>query len=97
MDIRFFFFFKQKTAYELRISDCSLDVCSSDLSLLPSRRGNPPPDAPHCRPSAPASPPCPPLPAPPAAAPAAPALASRSEERRAGKECASPCRSRWSP
>src|SRR3546814_3189107 len=25
------FFFKQKTAYELRISDCSSDVCSSDL------------------------------------------------------------------
>src|SRR3546814_19113263 len=27
----FFFFFKQKTAYELRISDWSSDVCSSDL------------------------------------------------------------------
>src|SRR3546814_7737886 len=27
-----FFFFKQKTAYELRISDWSSDVCSSDLS-----------------------------------------------------------------
>src|SRR3546814_8314963 len=27
----FFFFFKQKTAYEMRISDWSLDVCSSDL------------------------------------------------------------------
>src|SRR3546814_16758350 len=26
-----FFFFKQKTAYEMRISDWSLDVCSSDL------------------------------------------------------------------
>src|SRR3546814_3334752 len=26
-----FFFFKQKTAYELRISDWSSDVCSSDL------------------------------------------------------------------
>src|SRR3546814_2222450 len=30
----FFFFFKQKTAYEMRISDWSSDVCSSDL---PSR------------------------------------------------------------
>src|SRR3546814_9869134 len=30
----FFFFFKQKTAYERRISDWSSDVCSSDL--LPS-------------------------------------------------------------
>src|SRR3546814_4005365 len=28
-----FFFFKQKTAYEMRISDCSSDVCSSDLRL----------------------------------------------------------------
>src|SRR3546814_6050745 len=27
----FFFFFKQKTAYEFRISDWSSDVCSSDL------------------------------------------------------------------
>src|SRR3546814_9287086 len=31
MIILFFFFFKQKTAYELRISDWSSDVCSSDL------------------------------------------------------------------
>src|SRR3546814_2552350 len=29
----FFFFFKQKTAYEMRISDWSSDVCSSDLGL----------------------------------------------------------------
>src|SRR3546814_4402724 len=29
-----FFFFKQKTAYEMRISDWSSDVCSSDLSRL---------------------------------------------------------------
>src|SRR3546814_3067175 len=28
-----FFFFKQKTAYEMRISDWSSDVCSSDLQL----------------------------------------------------------------
>src|SRR3546814_2658093 len=37
-----FFFFKQKTAYEMRISDWSSDVCSSDLmrrrSLMPVRR-----------------------------------------------------------
>src|SRR3546814_16282211 len=32
-----FFFFKQKTAYEMRISDWSSDVCSSDLaSVLPA-------------------------------------------------------------
>src|SRR3546814_4447876 len=30
-----FFFFKQKTAYEMRISDWSSDVCSSDLSESP--------------------------------------------------------------
>src|SRR3546814_479646 len=29
----FFFFFKQKTAYEMRISDWGSDVCSSDLAL----------------------------------------------------------------
>src|SRR3546814_3847285 len=32
--IVFFFFFKQKTAYEMRISDWSSDVCSSDLLSL---------------------------------------------------------------
>src|SRR3546814_6916246 len=31
MCVRPFFFFKQKTAYEVRISDWSSDVCSSDL------------------------------------------------------------------
>src|SRR3546814_5939723 len=30
----FFFFFKQKTAYEMRISDWSSDVCSSDLQVF---------------------------------------------------------------
>src|SRR3546814_5555265 len=38
----FFFFFKQKTAYEMRISDWSSDVCSSDLDRaqapFPGRR-----------------------------------------------------------
>src|SRR3546814_7381528 len=51
----FFFFFKQKTAYEMRISDWSSDVCSSDLqtsnvrSLMRSR------DAPRTEPNARAS------------------------------------------
>src|SRR3546814_15306527 len=31
---RLFFFFKQKTAYEMRISDWSSDVCSSDLDRM---------------------------------------------------------------
>src|SRR3546814_6541712 len=33
-----FFFFKQKTAYEMRISDWSSDVCSSDLRHSADRR-----------------------------------------------------------
>src|SRR3546814_8618065 len=33
-----FFFFKQKTAYEMRISDWSSDVCSSDLAVVPEMR-----------------------------------------------------------
>src|SRR3546814_9937529 len=33
MVCRVFFFFKQKTAYELRMSDWSSDVCSSDLTF----------------------------------------------------------------
>src|SRR3546814_17719665 len=32
-----FVFFKQKTAYEMRISDWSSDVCSSDLASMPGR------------------------------------------------------------
>src|SRR3546814_3579266 len=87
-----FFFFKQKTAYELRISDWSSDVCSSDLKpimvmimigfsvafgyMMAIMQ--------------------------------VPAKATaffltiadnkyRSEERRVGKECVSTCRSRWSP
>src|SRR3546814_7467610 len=40
--IYFFCFFKQKTAYEMRISDWSSDVCSSDLeeALAECRRVN---------------------------------------------------------
>src|SRR3546814_9447278 len=98
-----FVFVKQKTAYEMRISDWSSDVCSSDLSLgfteaifhvLVSEVQL-------------------------AAAGLTigviggqidalrhlhgctgaelPCEANRSEERRVGKECVSTCRSRWSP
>src|SRR3546814_8127793 len=35
------FFFKQKTAYEMRISDWSSDVCSSDLDRRPEQRRRP--------------------------------------------------------
>src|SRR3546814_3987212 len=83
----FFFFFKQKTAYEMRISDWSSDVCSSDLS-----RGRSTP-APRLQPAkgpglVPKS--CAPHDAQKGPRP-------RSEERRVGKECVSTCRSRWSP
>src|SRR3546814_7619509 len=37
----FVFFFKQKTAYEMRISDWSSDVCSSDLTM-PAPEATPP-------------------------------------------------------
>src|SRR3546814_2400140 len=93
------FLFKQKTAYEMRISDWSSDVCSSDLrtygrAQLPliemldveretADRG-------------------------PVATcvlqqclglgyPDVLAAPARSEERRVGKECVSTCRYRWSP
>src|SRR3546814_3377583 len=96
-----FFFFMQKTAYEMRISDWSSDVCSSDLHQrfgdLTIRRD----DIEHAgrqtdrlrnlRHDI-----------------AVTgcfgrrfeddrAAGERSEERRVGKECVSRCRSRWSP
>src|SRR3546814_8227186 len=105
----FIFFFKQKTAYEMRISDWSSDVCSSDLRtpikkprlmrLWKPRLKKPwstlPPPTAHRSPDHEGQ-------------------GShhrrqgrhrhrserrrlRSEERRVGKECVSTCRSRWSP
>src|SRR3546814_5981264 len=87
----FFFFFKQKTAYEMRISDWSSDVCSSDLFVGDEdlnaqtitwlsgkanvRKHRTTGERPLER------------------------FArdeQRSEERRVGKECVSTCRSRWS-
>src|SRR3546814_9008768 len=38
MELFMCFFFKQKTAYEMRISDWSSDVCSSDLDQHEDRR-----------------------------------------------------------
>src|SRR3546814_9102799 len=40
MFVCIFFFFKQKTAYEMRISDWSSDVCSSDLERTGRRRSH---------------------------------------------------------
>src|SRR3546814_6471689 len=105
-----FFFFKQKTAYEMRISDWSSDVCSSDLRLLDPDILNIGVLEIDCI----ASEVClnPPLevlergafetkPRPTEGSAAVIIIAAaafvRSEERRVGKECVSTCRSRWSP
>src|SRR3546814_5015091 len=103
----FFFVFKQKTAYEMRISDWSSDVCSSDLNnqwAISSFQGI---AGGECATFA-------------ARAIgygipglrvdgndflavyavtqwAAERARTRSEERRVGKACVSTCRSRWSP
>src|SRR3546814_6589525 len=98
-----FFFFKQKTAYEMRISDWSSDVCSSDLReridlgvgfvrlMIGADRAD------HAIGDG--------LPQRIAILGTAQRRhhvaqrveTVRSEERRVGKECVSPCRSRWSP
>src|SRR5881296_4279147 len=74
-----FFFFKQKTAYEMLLCDWSSDVCSSDLDGTVSRNPRR-----HClqvtgcgvRHRGASS-------------------NVSSEERRVGKECTATCRSRW--
>src|SRR3546814_8342331 len=83
------FLFKQKTAYEMRISDWSSDVCSSDLremqspyerfQALEAKRAREEPLS-YCY-----------------ARTREEHEPYRSEERRVGKECVSTCRSRWSP
>src|SRR3546814_1903478 len=88
-----FFFFKQKTAYEMRISDWSSDVCSSDLLALPAGEGGVGEKGmlrQVDRRAGAAFPPEAPVVFPDVAG-------GRSEERRVGKECVSTCRSRWSP
>src|SRR3546814_1818637 len=82
----FFFFFKQKTAYEMRISDWSSDVCSSDLPATAMSTAPADDDADRAAYT-------PPL----GAVFSSPLDRNRSEERRVGKECVSTCRSRWSP
>src|SRR3546814_5717196 len=102
-----FFFFKQKTAYEMRISDWSSDVCSSDLGLRTVAQfdefelahligaGLPRRDdiALDCGNIVDVAGGAI-LVEPRDRTRTAPA---RSEELRVGKACVSPCRSRWSP
>src|SRR3546814_4175252 len=108
-----FFFFKQKTAYEMRISDWSSDVCSSDLckwsNLLQLRivrnfmRLSNLADYAVVLMSAAARqrgsvPIHAGMLAEQTGIPGPTAQKLvRSEERRVGKECVSTCRSRWSP
>src|SRR3546814_7622463 len=98
------FFFKQKTAYEMRISDWSSDVCSSDLHASAFEIGGTQRYARQRRPDIAG-----------AAFPVigiggqhpglghtiafqhAVAAALRSDERRVGQECVSTCRSLWAP
>src|SRR3546814_6916021 len=86
------FFFKQKTAYEMRISDWSSDVCSSDLNVFECRfvcigdRDSIMIKSHHQRIIAIVDP-----------SERIFQIEHRSEERRVGKECVSTCRSRWSP
>src|SRR3546814_6996187 len=89
------FFFKQKTAYEMRISDWSSDGalpifvfadragCRLEAWIRRERAARPLPDlAVHLLQSADV---------------ACRLRPQRSEERRVGKECVSTCRSRWAP
>src|SRR3546814_4709800 len=103
-----FFFFKQKTAYEMRISDWSSDVCSSDLQ--PEERAllrpgqilytylHLAPDPDQTRDLMASGAVCIAYETVTDAHGGLPLLKPmRSEERRVGKECVSTCRSRWSP
>src|SRR3546814_9399093 len=105
-DFFVFFFFKQKTAYEMRISDWSSDVCSSDLLLLDAlvhtlavvvvdRQAEGLGAAGDSLADAAHADDAEPLAPDPLAE--HPGRRPRSEERRVGKECVSTCRSRWSP
>src|SRR3546814_1554569 len=85
----YFFCFKQKTAYEMRISDWSSDVCSSDLLHMGARSNF----QHHAAKGAVRLL----LPRDALRQYAAVRGDQRSEERRVGKACVSTCRSRWSP
>src|SRR3546814_16742786 len=101
-----FFFFKQKTAYEMRISDWSSDVCSSDLKAGKSREENQEREDRQQRGIGDMSGQLEGQAARhrPAGViehenrrPGHPPPPVRSAERRVGKECVSKCRARWSP
>src|SRR3546814_5324031 len=91
----YFFFFKQKTAYEMRISDWSSDVCSSDLLLRRMKAGV----TVHGFRSGfrDWSAECTGYAHEVAEMALAHTIENKIGKRRVGKECVSPCKSRWSP
>src|SRR3546814_13478893 len=91
------FFFKQKTAYEMRISDWSSDVCSSDLCPKDSRHRVLPHQHERCAHAYRTHTHTRELCFRALTAVRLRQATRRSEERRVGKECVSTCRSRWSP
>src|SRR3546814_13282339 len=117
------FFFKQKTAYEMRISDWSSDVCSSDLPQLGVQERRPEsvarsvrgeglyrarlaqslwrrgahPRADQGLQTGNEAHPCALAARQLRYLDARPRAAARSEARRVGKACVSPCSTRWSP
>src|SRR3546814_8580475 len=95
----FLLFVMQKTAYDMRISDWSSDVCSSDLlaGLLYLTGGLDNPFAVLILAPVTVSATILSRASTIALSLIALAVVARSEERRVGKECVSTCRSRWSP
>src|SRR3546814_4206410 len=96
----FFFFFKQKTAYEMRISDWSSDVCSSDLrdlSLAAQTQRSTQAEWQRLQSTVQSEDRLQQEKKLGIQLAELRAREARSEERRVGKECVSTCRSRWSP
>src|SRR3546814_3284776 len=94
------FFFKQKTAYEMRISDWSSDVCSSDLGDLARGQAGQVVgllDHGHAVDEVDEADETGDLRHDRVVMRIPVRDRLRSEERRVGKECVSTCRSRWSP
>src|SRR3546814_5318488 len=103
ISVCYFFFFNQETAYDMRISDWSSDVCSSDLCWWLSRLRRNLDNHQHCVHRGALSRADHQQPGDKTGNPHGGQVdhstikRPRSEERRVGKECVSTCRSRWSP